>query len=109
MKNKLKSKASVLFQPMSRRVPMGRQVSVLDLALHHKIPIDHSCGGSGSCGTCRVKILKGLSDLADRGDVEQAMADARQFTDDERLACQIEPVPDLEVFVSQQEVEEGDD
>lgn len=80
-------------------VSFEKEANLLDLALKSKIDIDHSCGGSGSCGTCRVKIIKGLEKLESRGDVEQAMADDRGFSEDERLACQIEPVDGLIVEV----------
>lgn len=73
--------------------------SLLDLAVRNKIPLNHSCGGGGSCGTCRVLVRQGGERLEPRGEVEQAMADDRGFAPHERLACQISPVVDLVVEI----------
>jgi ferredoxin len=89
----------MLFLPSKKEVPVGSAANILDLALKNKIPIDNSCGGSGSCGTCRIRIVQGNEKLAPMNFVEEAMAKAREFSKDERLACQTEPIADLIVFV----------
>jgi 2Fe-2S ferredoxin len=91
----------VTFLP-DQNVPVGAKElerNLLDLAVRNKVPIGHSCGGGGSCGTCRVIVVEGLDRLEVRGDVEQAMADDRGFAPQERLACQISPVVGLKVEV----------
>ncbi len=75
-------------------VPAGPQEQLLALAVKNKIPIDAPCGGSGTCGKCKIRIEKGETD-APR---------AAQITDEEyaagwRLACQIKVTSDLTVFV----------
>jgi 2Fe-2S ferredoxin len=92
-------KGSVHFLPADKIIEIHSEVSVLDLALKHKVPIDTSCGGSGSCGACQVKILHGLEKLGPRTDPEDAIAKDRGFTDDERLACQIEPIDGLVIEI----------
>lgn len=87
------------FKAENKKVYFDQEPNLLDLALKNKIDLDHSCGGGGSCGTCRVKITSGLEDLEPRNHVEQAMADDRGFSDDERLACQIEPIDGLEIEI----------
>lgn len=87
------------FKSENKKVFFEDEVSLLDVALKNKVDLDHSCGGSGSCGTCRVKITSGLEDLEPRNDVEQAMADDRGFAEDERLACQIQPIDGLEIEI----------
>jgi ferredoxin, 2Fe-2S len=91
----------VTFLP-DRKVGLGERElkrTLLDLAVKNKIPINHSCGGGGSCGTCRVRVVQGLDRVELRGEVEQAMANDRGFKEEERLACQISPVVDLIVDV----------
>lgn len=73
--------------------------SVLDVALREKIPLNHTCGGNGTCGTCRVFVVSGADLLPPRSDLEQEMAEDRGFGPRERLACQIEPVEGLAVEV----------
>jgi ferredoxin len=97
-KKKIK-KGKVRFEPMGIEASITNEASVLELGLNHGVEIANSCGGSGSCGTCRVFIKEGANLLAPRSDVEQAMADARNFLSDERLSCQIEPADGLIIEV----------
>jgi ferredoxin len=91
---------SVHFLPADRHIALDKKChSVLELALKNRVDIDNSCGGSGSCGTCRVKILKGAEKLGPHTDPEQAIAADRNFAKNERLACQIEPVAGLVIDV----------
>lgn len=61
-------------------------LSILEGLLSHGVEVSHSCGGHGSCGTCRVVILRGK--LEPRNETEAELAKDRGFTDAERLACQ---------------------
>ena len=64
-----------------------------------KIPISQSCGGSGTCGTCRFFLKGSNPDGISRTEIEIEMAEARGFTCEERLACQIEiPLDVLQQF-----------
>ena len=65
--------------------------SLLEACLKNKIPIDHSCEGMASCGTCRIIVTSNTETLAPRNSLEQEMAEDRNFSENERLACQIEP------------------
>ena len=89
----------VRFEPSGVDILVKDEMSVLELALNNNVDIDNSCGGSGSCGTCRIFIKQNLDKLEPRNDTEQAMADDRGFSVDERLACQIEPVDGLVVEI----------
>jgi 2Fe-2S ferredoxin len=64
------------------------QTNVLDLLNATKISIEQSCGGSGTCTTCRIFVMKNLEALSPRTDIEQERALERRFSDNERLACQ---------------------
>jgi 2Fe-2S ferredoxin len=65
-----------------------REIPILQQILDMKIPISHSCGGNGTCGTCRVIILGGSENLSPREELETEFAESRNFSDSERLACQ---------------------
>lgn len=99
--------AKILFLPANRLIEINGEPSVLELALKHKIKLEHSCGGSGSCGTCHVFVSTDLGPLAERNDVEAAMAEDRKFSVNERLACQLEPADRMTVRVP--EYGEGSD
>lgn len=80
-----------------------KEESLLNLALRLKIPLSHSCGGMGTCGTCRVLIVKGEEDLTPPNELENELRQERHFLPSERLACQIlvEPHFNLEIQIPQ--------
>lgn len=73
--------------------------NLLNLLNAHKISINQSCGGFGTCTTCRVVILKNNERLHDRNELELERAQERRFKINERLACQIEVDSDLDILI----------
>ncbi len=80
-------------------VSIGKAKSVLELALTKKIEISHSCGGMGTCGTCRVWAEAGIGSLPERNAIEREMAKQRAFEVSERLACQLLPQDGLTIEI----------
>ncbi len=86
---------TLTFQPggvVVADAPRGE--TILRAAMLADLHINASCGGSGSCGKCRVKIVS--------GEVESERS--AKLSDDEwaeghRFACHSHIVSDLEVFV----------
>lgn len=62
---------------------------LLHTLLDHQISINHSCGGHGTCGTCRV-FVESTEPLPERDFIEAEMAGERSFSAKERLSCQLE-------------------
>ncbi len=89
----------VVFYPEEKICELRGESTLLDVALNNKVDLDHSCGGMGSCGTCRIIVLEGLDRLEERGELEQDIANDREFHKEERLACQIHPVAGLKVKI----------
>lgn len=90
---------SIRFLPVDKTCVIKNEESVLAVALKHGVELAHSCGGMGSCTTCRVFVVDSPTPLPERGELEQEIADSRGFRDDERLSCQLPPVPGLVVRV----------
>lgn len=67
---------------------VSQSATILEALLELKVEIDHSCGGNGSCGTCRVFVEAGLEKLDLRNEVEAEIAHDRGFSANERLSCQ---------------------
>lgn len=63
------------------------------------VAINQSCGGNGTCGTCRVKILSSERPLLPRNEIERQLAQDRDFDPAERLSCQIHPNSSLKVEI----------
>lgn len=78
-------------------VQASQDESILEACLRVKIDVDHSCGGFGSCGTCRIFVDQSGDRLAPRNEIEQEIANDRGFEKTERLACQTLPVEDLRI------------
>ncbi len=43
----------------------GQPGSLLEIALGHHVPIDHSCGGVCACSTCHVIVREGLESCSE--------------------------------------------
>jgi 2Fe-2S ferredoxin len=67
----------------------GRPGSLLDIALHHDVPLAHTCGGLCACTTCHVIVRAGAERLSPvEPDEEDRLDTARGLTRHSRLACQ---------------------
>ena len=63
-------------------------VSILAIAAKANIEIDHFCGGQCSCGTCRINVLNGASNLSKMTGMEEMVLGANHTRNGCRLACQ---------------------
>lgn len=70
----------------SVEVPVG--TTILAAALQAGIDVPHYCGGTCSCGTCRVEILAGADQLSPTAGREQMVLGADRTRAGDRLACQ---------------------
>lgn len=70
-------------------LPAVAGASILEIAVENSVEIHHSCGGMGSCGTCRIRLLSEKGALPARSETEAEMAQDRGFESDERLSCQV--------------------
>lgn len=89
----------IRFEPIGLELPIKGESSVLEVALNHGLEISHSCGGMGSCTTCRVIVVKNPQPLPPRNELEQDIAEMRNFPENERLSCQLAPSPGLVVRI----------
>ena len=51
----------------------------------------------GSCGTCRIRVTKGLDQCSEMNTEERDFLQALGVPDNERLACQVSVLGDIEV------------
>ncbi len=86
------SKISIEFRPHDKvtRVPPG--MTIFNAANWIGLPIDSTCGAKGTCGKCKVRILRGHNGAT--------AADRRIFTEEEladgwRLSCRSEAQEDV--------------
>ncbi len=67
----------------------GKPESLLDIALHFGIHLEHACGGSCACTTCHVVVKQGEGNLTPMEDDEDdRLFGAADLTLHSRLGCQ---------------------
>jgi ferredoxin, 2Fe-2S len=67
----------------------GKPQSLLDIAMHFDVPLEHACGGSCACTTCHVIVKEGAQHLSEMEDDEVDRLDtAWDLTPQSRLGCQ---------------------
>ena len=92
----IQRKLEVVYQPFDKttRVPPG--TTLFSAAHWIGLPIDSTCGGRGTCGKCKVRVLQGGAEIT--------TADRKQLRADElengwRLSCQAKVYDDTTVTV----------
>jgi len=78
----------VTFSGLALSTDAKRDETLLDAARRAGAPIGNSCGGTGVCGRCRVRILEGANNLSAPTSIELRVMALRGLSSDERLACQ---------------------
>jgi ferredoxin, 2Fe-2S len=89
----------VTFLPQNRTVEVddkdfpygdhGLPGSLLDIALHHGIRLEHNCGGNCACTTCHVIVKENQASLSPMEPEEEDRLDMAQgLTLSSRLGCQ---------------------
>ena len=71
-----------------RAISADEGTSILEAALSSGVPVYHTCGGNGSCSTCRVIVLKGAENLSPVEEAEAEVLDAFDLKSPFRLSCQ---------------------
>lgn len=67
----------------------GLPESILDIALHFGVHLEHACGGNCACTTCHVIVKGGDDNLSDMQECEEDRLDmAPGLTLHSRLGCQ---------------------
>lgn len=78
-------------------IPVGRKL--LAALADHGIYLPSACGGRGTCGQCRVKVIDGGGALLP---TERALITPRQAAAHQRLACQLAVKEPLKIAVPSQ-------
>ncbi len=79
------------------RLPLGAGQSVREVLDASTVRVRAACGGTGQCGACSVRLMGGAAN-------PPTLAERQKLTPEERgagarLACQLRPTEDIEVYV----------
>lgn len=83
----------VHFQPAGRRLAVEAGVSLLQAAQRAGVDLVAACGGTGFCGTCRVRLTEG--ELTPPSESERDLLGSQQIGQGYRLACRAVPLSDV--------------
>lgn len=75
-------------------VPVGGKL--LNTLIEKKIYLPSGCGGKGTCGTCKVKVLEGGGDVLL---TEQSILKRKEIKQGFRLSCQVPVKQDLKIEI----------
>lgn len=70
--------------------------SLLEMLTAQKIFIPSACGGRGTCGYCKVRVLEGAGQILP---TEEAYMDAKERAEGIRLSCQVKLRNDLKIEI----------
>lgn len=87
-------------------IQFSKPQNLLELLNAHNIGINQSCGGFGSCTTCRIYVTHNVESLLPRNEIERERAQERNFLAHERLACQIEIQDTISIEISNELIED---
>lgn len=85
------------FEPIGRRGEASLDQTLLDSARQFGVNIVSICGGSGTCGHCKVRILSGQVSKPSKN--EEAFSLNADAVRPWRLACQTYPTGNLKIHV----------
>lgn len=90
------SEVSVTFEPSGRRVFVLPGTSLVEAAGRAGIILQTPCGGQGTCGKCRLRVVRGETTSEE---VHSRALSKKAFADGFRLACRTRVQGDLTVDV----------
>lgn len=73
--------------------------TLLNTLQNQKILLPSACGGSGSCGMCRCKVLDGGGDILP---TEKGFFSRKEQHEHWRLACQVKVKEDMKVWIPEE-------
>lgn len=84
----------VRFLPIDRVYLLSQGESLLEAAMAAGVHVNAGCGGNGSCGKCRIKVLEGEVDAPTHVKIAQW-----EYDGGIRLACKSRPLTDVVIEV----------
>jgi len=89
---------TVDFEPLGRRVRVAPGTTLLEAARQAGVGLNAVCGGMGTCGTCRVRVVAGQV-TPPPGGGRGGKAERDALAEGLRLACQTRVLSDVRIDV----------
>ena len=92
--NKTPEKHRIVFLPDRVEATAEHGANLMEVAIAAGVHINASCGGAGTCGTCKVKISQGEVESQ-----KNARVSSEEFADGIRQSCQSHVTEDITVEI----------
>ena len=92
----MSNKATITLQPLGKSVTVVAGTPLIDIL--HEYGVEFPCGGEGTCGRCKVKLLDGELKI---DPIQQQKLDKLKLENDWRLACFCNCESDITLEISQ--------
>ncbi|MCF6331797.1 MAG: ASKHA domain-containing protein [Draconibacterium sp.] len=92
----MQQKVNITLQPLGKIISVNAGTPLIDFL--HEFGVEFPCGGKGTCGNCKVKLLKGELKV---DALQQQKLDKLKLSDSWRLSCFCKAESDIMLEVSQ--------
>lgn len=92
----MNNKSTINLEPLGKSISVNAGTPLIDVL--HEFGVEFPCGGKGTCGSCKVKLLDGKLEV---NTVQQQKLDKLNLADNWRLACFCNVDSDITLEVSQ--------
>ena len=89
-------KQIITIQPLGKKIEVNYNTSLIDVL--HEFGVEFPCGGAGTCGKCKVKILEGSVQKSSK---HQQKLEFLGLSDEWRLACDSNVIADITIEIEQ--------
>lgn len=89
-------KVTITLQPLGKSVSVNTGTPLIDVL--HEFGVEFPCGGKGTCGSCKVKLLNGELEV---GPIQQQKLNKLKLGNNWRLACYCKAQVDITLEISQ--------
>lgn len=86
----------IQLQPLGKKIQVNDQTPLIDVL--HEFGIEFLCGGKGTCGKCKVKLLNGNIEVSE---IHQQKIEKLRLSPEWRLACYSNCTSDITLEVEQ--------
>jgi len=90
------TKHNIQLLPLGKIIQVNHQTPLIDVL--HEFGIEFPCGGKGTCGKCKVKLLNGDIEISE---IHQQKIDKLGLSSDWRLACYSNCTSDIILEIEQ--------
>ena len=92
----MKKKVNIILEPLGKLIEVNHGTPLIDIL--HEYGVEFPCGGKGTCGTCKVRILEGELKVEEE---QKRKLKKLNLGNEWRLACFCEAESDITLEISQ--------